>query len=103
MATQDATATLDPETTAEALGVTAAEIRGVLENSPAEVSITEIHAYQHATALCTLAEPLDFSDGQPAEFALVTFSGRVFPCDRAEPDHIRNLFALAGIETLAQD
>jgi len=71
--------TFDVDATADRLGVQPDVLRGLVDKCRENVTITDVHGYWGAVAIVELDEQFTMQDVDPEPYALLSWSGYLFP------------------------
>jgi len=101
--------TFDVDATADRLGVQPDVLRGLVDKCRENVTITDVHGYWGAVAIVELDEPLTMQDADGEPYALLSWSGYLFPfspddvelldklMQRSSHEFVRDKGAYAGL------
>jgi hypothetical protein len=71
--------TFDVEATAARINVVPDVLRGLVDKCREDVTITAVHGYNGAVAIVELDEPITMQDADGEPYALLSWSGYIFP------------------------
>ena len=87
---------IDVEQTAKEIGCDATPLKHVLDQVPDDITIVEIHTYNHALAIVETEDEHGHTIAPETTWALVDFQGHFMPFTAKDPEYIEDL--LSGLQ-----